>query len=234
MAVPYRGAESDLVPLHVIEPTAPHTATVVFVHGLGQSNSSWKTLFETSLAVNHPHIRWVLPHAKFNPSPYNNGERRPSWYDIHKLPPSADEFDENSPLFVESLDTIKSVIQTEIESGIDASKLILMGFSQGASMITMTALTGSQQFGGVVSLSGWIPKRFSQALSTFNAQVTTTPVFWCHGEADQEIPLTMGSDAVEYMKSVGFEVEIKTYPGLVHDTNEEELKDVSDWLARLF
>ncbi|KAH8828788.1 Phospholipase/carboxylesterase/thioesterase, partial [Flagelloscypha sp. PMI_526] len=205
-------------------------ASVIFMHGLGQSNSTWKTLFEKSLALNLPHIRWLLPQANFHPVSYNDGELRPCWYDVHHLPPAADEFNEYAHLFLESLDTINSLVRTQVEGGIDTSKVILMGYSQGASMVAMASLNSSHRLAGVVALSGSIPPRFSETHSTVNTDVQDTPVLWCHGEADEKIPLQMGLDAIEYLKSVGFEVESKTYTSMVHEVNDEELKDILKWL----
>jgi lysophospholipase-1 len=47
-----------------VAPLKKHTATVIFVHGLGDSGHGWKPVAEMlrqdpALA----HIKWVLPHA---------------------------------------------------------------------------------------------------------------------------------------------------------------------------
>ena len=57
---------ASLTPLKtlVVNATAKHTATVLFVHGLGDSGYGWEPVAqmlgrEKSLA----HVKWILPHA---------------------------------------------------------------------------------------------------------------------------------------------------------------------------
>ncbi|KAJ4003470.1 hypothetical protein NW752_012087 [Fusarium irregulare] len=44
----------------------------------------------------------------------------------------------------------------------------------------------------------------------------STPVFMGHGDADEKIKPTLGEDACSTLRSVGFEVEWKSYEGLGH------------------
>lgn len=46
----------------VIDATAPHTATVIWLHGLGDSGIGWVFLTE-ELGPKFPHIKWILPNA---------------------------------------------------------------------------------------------------------------------------------------------------------------------------
>lgn len=48
----------------VIKATAKHTATVIFVHGLGDSGAGWRPVAE--MLGKDPalsHVKWVLPNA---------------------------------------------------------------------------------------------------------------------------------------------------------------------------
>ena len=89
------------------------------------------------------------------PVSYSNGLHRPSWFNIWHLPPWLDEFDELGA--VESISVIEQLILTEVHDGLDPKRVILVGFSQGAALCLMTALTTLHDIGGVASLSGWIP-----------------------------------------------------------------------------
>ena len=53
--------------------------------------------------------------------------------------------------------TLEKLILQEVHNGIAPSRIILAGFSQGASLCLMTALTTWHEIGGVGSFSGWIP-----------------------------------------------------------------------------
>lgn len=67
------------------------------------------------------------------------------------------EFDERG--ITESIKVIEQLILTEMYNGMDPKRILLVGFSQGAALCLMTALTTLYDLGGVASLSGWIPHR---------------------------------------------------------------------------
>lgn len=46
----------------VVNPTAEHSATVIFLHGLGDSGIGWLFLADT-IAPMLPHVKWILPDA---------------------------------------------------------------------------------------------------------------------------------------------------------------------------
>lgn len=85
----------------------------------------------------------------------NQGHRRSSWFDIAQLPPGPNEFDEHG--LSESVGLIENLILSQVHAGIDSQRIVLVGFSQGAALSMMVALTTLYFLGGVVSLSGWIP-----------------------------------------------------------------------------
>ena len=58
----------------------------------------------------------------------------------------------------DSAGKINELIKHEIEAnGIDPSRIVLGGFSQGATMSILTGLTGEHRLAGLVVLSGWLP-----------------------------------------------------------------------------
>lgn len=87
----------------------------------------------------------------------SGGEYRPSWFDIKRLPPFTHEFDESG--VTESINLIEQLILGEMHTGIDPKRIILAGFSQGAALSLMVALTSLHDIGGVASFAGWIPHR---------------------------------------------------------------------------
>ena len=91
------------------------------------------------------------------PVSLSQGQMRPSWFDLGQLPPHPSDFDEAS--IASSVIFVESLIVSQIQSGIDPSRIVLVGFSQGAALALMAALTTLNDLGGVASLSGWIPRR---------------------------------------------------------------------------
>jgi len=68
----------------VIEATGKHTASVLILHGLGDSGHGWGSLFQGMKSL-LPHVKWILPHAPSMPVTLNGGHRMPAWYDIYAL-----------------------------------------------------------------------------------------------------------------------------------------------------
>jgi predicted esterase len=58
-----------------------------------------------------------------------------------------------------SISHVEGWIQAEVHRGADPRRIILMGFSQGAALGLLVALTTLHELGGVVSLAGWIPHK---------------------------------------------------------------------------
>lgn len=94
----------------------------------------------------------------------NAGEHRPSWFDICSLPPRDHEWDEVA--ITSSVSGVETWIQAEVYRGTDPHRIVLMGFSQGAALGLLVALTTLHELGGVVSLAGWIPHRGRQVSPT--------------------------------------------------------------------
>lgn len=92
----------------------------------------------------------------------SNRRIRPSWFDIAHLPP-CNHYDEAGASA--SIARLEDLILTQVRQGpVPESRIVLAGFSQGASLSLMTALTTLHELGGVASLSGWIPQECRQVL----------------------------------------------------------------------
>ncbi|TBU48672.1 Phospholipase/carboxylesterase [Dichomitus squalens] len=212
----------------VIAPTAEHTATVIFVHGLGQLNSSWVPTLRR-VAERLSGVKWVLPQAPDAPVTFSQERRSPSWFNIVSLPP-CNGYDEAG--VSASVARLENLIISEVRQGTPSTKIVLVGFSQGASLSLMTALTTLHELGGVASLSGWIPQQSRQAMQQIEPSL---PVFWAHGTVDDEVPLSYGEECVSFLRNTlrmpSDNFSFKTYEGLGHDVNETVLDDLAAWLS---
>ncbi|KAI0666246.1 Phospholipase/carboxylesterase [Trametes maxima] len=215
----------------VIAPTAEHSGTVIFVHGLGQRNHSWVPVLQT-VVDRLPGVKWILPQAPENPVTYNQGQRRPSWFDIVSLPP-CNCFDEAG--IAVSVATIENLVISEVRGGMESTRIVLVGFSQGGALCLMTALTTLHELGGVAGLSSWIPQQSRQTMLQLEPSL---PVFWAHGTADTDVPHSYGEEATTFLRD-GLHIredsiDFKTYEGLDHSVNDAELGDLATWLSRIF
>lgn len=63
-------------------------------------------------------------------------------------------------------------------------------------------------------------------------------VLWCHGRTDLEVPISYADDAISFLRSsVGIpnnKLHYRTYKGLAHSINDDELDDLARWLRNIF
>lgn len=153
----------------------------------------------------------------------------PGWYDILGLSISAPE-DEKG--LMEMLPQIKQLITNEMNAGIPSERIILGGFSQGAAMSLLSALTLNVKLGGFVVLSGYLPlMQKSKALDTrINKQ---TPIFMAHGTSDGVVPFEWGVGSHKALQSAGLNVAFNKYSDMGHSTCPAELEDFSKFISKV-
>lgn len=112
--------------ISVLPPDGQHSASVVFMHGLGDSAEGFADVAEM-LAQKMPHVKFVLPTAPTNPVSLNGGMRMNSWYDIVGLDDRASETCDG---LEESCEIVRELLQKENDAGIPYHRMALAGFSQ--------------------------------------------------------------------------------------------------------
>ncbi|OMH80061.1 Acyl-protein thioesterase 1 [Zancudomyces culisetae] len=209
-------------------PTKKHTATVIFLHGLGDSGHGWSSIAD-SLSSSLPHVKFIFPHAPSIPITLNFGMSMPGWYDIFSLE-NLDKHDEKGLL--NSVSQVNSLISQEInQHGISASRIVLGGFSQGAAMSYLTGVTSELKLGGIIALSGYLP--LGNKISTMVTETSkAVPIFAGHGTADPVVRYEYGTKSVDALKKLGYNVDFKSYRGMEHSSCQQELVDIAQFLAK--
>ncbi|CAE8654454.1 unnamed protein product, partial [Polarella glacialis] len=117
---------------------ATPTASVIFLHGLGDSGGGW-----TSLRRDAPleWARWSFPDAPEQAVSCNGGHRMPSWFDIEELPLSERET-VGSPRGIDAaVSAVHAMLRQSESLGFPAHRTILGGFSQGAALALLAGLS---------------------------------------------------------------------------------------------
>ncbi|WWC63891.1 acyl-protein thioesterase 1 [Kwoniella dejecticola CBS 10117] len=225
-----------------VSPKEAHTATVIFLHGLGDSGHGWLPVAKL-LWSSFPNVKWILPHAPQIPIMLNGGMRMPGWFDLSSLDNLTDSKYDDEAGILESIASVDKLIQAEIDSGIPENKIILGGFSQGGVISILTALTSKRKLGGVVGLSTWVAlnHKVDEIKSSHANQI---PIFWGHGTADPVVDYSYGQQSIELLtKKLGFPLlppgttfqrpglRFESYRGLPHSSSPQEINDLKDWLT---
>jgi len=215
----------------ITEASSKHTATIIFLHGLGDTGHGWSDELQT---IKPSYAKLICPTAPTAPVTINNQMRMPSWFDIRSLDKNNKNQDEAG--VKASSASILQMIKSEIEGvdgkpGIPASRIVLGGFSQGGALSLYTGLTGGTTLGGIVSLSGYLP--IADTISWDN--ISKPKILQCHGDDDSVVPIEFGIQTSQALKKQFPESDykFKIYKGMDHCSCAEELSDVDDFLKEV-
>ncbi|KAK3331026.1 Phospholipase/carboxylesterase/thioesterase [Apodospora peruviana] len=214
--------------------TARHTATVIFIHGLGDTGYGWADAVENWRRRQRlDEVKFILPHAPSIPITCNMGMKMPGWYDIVRIDgtPESLRTDEDEAGILLSRNYFKGLIQQEIEAGIPAERIVIGGFSQGGAMGLFSGLTANVKLGGIIALSSYLllSLKFAEFLPKPEMN-KVTPIFMGHGDRDQVVNIQLGVKSHDLLKGMGYQPTFKIYPGMGHSACPTEMNDVENFL----
>ena len=209
----------------ILPPPGKHTATVVWLHGLGADGNDFVSIVpELGLPKDHG-VKFIFPHAAMRPVTINNGYVMRAWYDILSLA-RLDKQDEVGTK--DSAARISGILDAERAAGIAPEKLILAGFSQGCAMTLYTGLRYPHTLGGLIALSGYLPLHDKLAAEAHAAN-RATPILMAHGSADPVVPMAMAEMSCAMLRAQGYAVEWLEYP-MQHQVCFEEIIRIGAFL----
>lgn len=208
----------------ILSATAKHTATIIFLHGLGDTGHGWASGIG---AIRPPFAKVICPTAPTMPVTLNSGFRMPSWFDLKSLDASANEDEEGIKKAAES---VHRLIEAEEAAGIRPERILIGGFSQGGALALYSAFTYSKKLAGVVALSCWLP--LHKQFPGYAVGNKDTPILQCHGDCDPLVPYKWGQMTASILKQFASNVEFNTYRGLAHSSNPEEIADMKEFVAK--
>lgn len=213
----------------ILPAPGPHTATVIWLHGLGADGNDFVPIVpELGLPKDHG-IKFVFPHAPVRPVTINAGMSMRAWYDILSLTRMEQQ---DLAGTAASAARIAGLLDAERAAGIASERLILAGFSQGCAMTLHTGLRYPHRLGGLLALSGYLPLHHTLAAEAAPAN-KTVPILMCHGQYDPVLPLVLGKSSAEILSAAGYAVDWREYP-MQHQVCLEEIEDIGRFLrARL-
>ena len=212
-----------------VNPSQPHTAVVIWLHGLGDSGNGFAPIVPELKIPDALPIRFVFPHAPVRPITVNNNMEMRAWYDIASL-----DFNHRADRTgVEtSAKQVEALIDAEIANGTPAERIVLAGFSQGGVIALHLGTRINKKLAGIMALSTYMcePDTLANEASDANK---STPILMAHGQQDKVVPVFMGNAAFKVLQENGYPVTWQDYP-MQHSVCLEEINHISQWLqARL-
>jgi phospholipase/carboxylesterase len=200
-------------------------ASVIVLHGLGADGTDFLPVAdELALDAVGP-VRFIFPRAPVRKVTLNNGYPMRAWYDIMGTDLQRTE---DAAGLRDSFAQVHALLDREVQRGVPASRIVLMGFSQGCAITLGAGLRYSQRLAGLVGLSGYLPLATTTAAERHDANALT-PVFLGHGTRDAMVQLPRGQAARDAVKALGNPVQWHEYP-MEHSVSPQEIKDVERFL----
>jgi len=206
---------------------ADPAATVIWMNGLGDDGWDYVPIVRELPLPEDMALRFIFPHAPARSVTINNGMRMPAWYDIRmadiaRLPDEAG--------IRESQAAIEKLIAREAGRGIESTRIVLAGFSQGGAIALQAGLRHANRLAGIVALSTYLTLEDSLQAEAAAAN-RATPIFMGHGTQDPVVPLQLAEGSRKVLEASGYEVEWHTWP-MPHSVCAEEVEAIAAFLER--
>jgi len=202
-----------------------HSATVIFLHGLGDTGNGWAPVFQHQLRL--PYTKYICPHASERPVTVNMGMRMPAWFDIFGLSEGANEDTDGIRAAAKQ---VHALLDAEVAAGIDSRRIVLGGFSMGGALALYSAFTYDRPLAGVVALSAYLLQK-NEVPGNHTANKTVR-IFQGHGEQDPLVQMRFANATNVAIKLFNPNIIFKTY-SMGHSACDEELKDVDAFLKEI-
>jgi predicted esterase len=180
------------------EPEAAR-AVVILLHGRGRDPEDVLSLADR---IGDPEVAFLAPAARGN-----------TWYPQSFLAPLA----ENEPYLSSALGVVDALVH-----GVEAERLVLGGFSQGACLAAEYALRHPRRYGGLLLYTGgaigppgttWPPR----------GSFAGTPAYLGTADPDDWVPVERVRETAEALRAQDAEVTLEVFPGMDHLVNDQEI-----------
>lgn len=147
---------------------------------------------------------------------------------------------------LKSCDRIDEMVRAEIERGVQPSRIIVGGFSQGCAVSVVWGLVGKERHnvGGIMLLSGYFPVAERIGAIRKERKLSENPVldeekvkwFYVHGDRDVLLGARFfRAGQEELAKWVNFDRDVEThlYERMAHTIAPPVLRGMLNWLTAL-
>jgi phospholipase/carboxylesterase len=209
----------------IVEPDAPATAAVIWLHGLGADGYDFLPIVPNLNLAPRIAARFVFPHAPQRPVTLNGGMRMRAWYDLVSLNRTGTQDEAGVRA---SAVLVGGLVDAQLAAGVPRGRIVLAGFSQGGAVALYAGLRQSEALAGIMALSAYLPLG-DRAEGEITPAGRATPILMCHGRQDQVLAFDMGTDSRDRLRALGVGVQWHEYP-MGHEVCAAEISDISGWL----
>ncbi len=190
-------------PIVIESGSSPADSCVIWLHGLGADGHDFEPIVPELHLPPGLNVRFIFPHAPMMPVTINQGFVMRAWYDIKsaEIASQPDEINIRS-----SAELVNKMVDEQIAAGIEASRIVLAGFSQGGAIVLQAGLRQPHSLAGIMALSTYLPlpEKLADEKSEANQNI---PIFLAHGAIDQVIPINLAYATRGQLEKAGYQPE---------------------------
>jgi predicted esterase len=129
---------------------------------------------------------------------------------------------QNEPWLSSALRALDRVVGDVVARGVPTEQIVLLGFSQGACLMSEFAAAHAARYGGVIIFSGGL---IGPPGTTWNygGSFDGTPVFLGNSDVDAHVPQARVEESAAVFTRMGAVVDLRAYPGMAHIVNDDEI-----------
>ncbi|XP_040286381.1 lysophospholipase-like protein 1 [Bufo bufo] len=215
----------------VVSPAGKHSASVIFLHGSGDTGpgiKSWiREILKKDFAFSH--VKVIFPTAPARPYTPMKGGISNVWFDRYKISmDSPEHLDSINPM----CQVLTDLIKEEVASGIAKNRILLGGFSMGGAMAMHLAYRYHRDVAGVFALSSFLNENSVVFKELEASQQSLPELFQCHGQADELVFHQWGEKTCTRMKGLGVTSSFHSFPNLLHELSLQELEQLRSWILK--
>ena len=182
-------------------------AALIMVHGRG---ASAEDILDLARPLPERGVAYLAPQAAGH-----------TWYPHRFIEP----IERNEPHLSSALAMITAIVGMVHDAGIPGERIALLGFSQGACLVSEWAVRNPARYGGVIALSGGLIGPWGTVWPD-RGSLDGTPVFLGCSDVDSHIPAERVVESATRFRELGGVVDLRLYPGLGHTINRDELSAI--------
>ncbi len=189
-------------------PLESASVAMIMVHGRGAGPHD---ILSLAREIEGPDVAYLAPAAAGG-----------TWYPFGFMSPR----EKNEPYLSSALGVIDSLVTELLDQGFPSSKILLLGFSQGACLSSEFTIRHPRRYGGLLALSGGLIGPPETKWDDVTASLDGTPVFLGCSDVDAHIPKERVIESEAVFARLGARVKRTLYPGMGHAVNQDEISEV--------
>ncbi|CAK0838567.1 unnamed protein product [Prorocentrum cordatum] len=197
---------------------AAGTAAVVWLHGFGDGPEDWAAGMRPGRR-RHGGWKWVHLRAPELPQTCYGGSKVQGWGDYLEegcTDVGSEDYDSEAIVSDTTVTEVHRVLrELEAADGVPPERVVLGGFSMGATAAAECALRYPRRLGGLCMLNGWLTPAARAALGG-RGRAEELPVLISHGSADEQVSLGCGREAARLLAEAGARVQLRVHEGQAH------------------